>query len=353
MFKHLSSRLWIAAGVALLLGACSSKRDIPLNPSQQENNFTQAPSTLNNSIDILFVVDDSGSMAPYQTNLANNFQAFIENFQAKDFNFQIGVTTTDTRDYTNPIHNVQGRLLEVPGKSTKILQKDSPTLETDFINLIQVGTIGSGDEKPFDAIEDAFTDRIVDGSNEGFLRDDSFLAIIIVSDEDDGSRPFGVPSDDSENGDRPGHYPISDYTDVLDNVTNTSGSLRRYNVSGIAAFEEDCWGSDVLFTRRGNRIEELVEATNGVTGDICDTSFATALNAIQSKVATLSTAFALDREPRVDTISVAVDGNSISQDDSNGWSYDAESNSILFHGDAVPSQGSEIQVSFTPVEANA
>src|SRR5205085_9381823 len=58
--------------------------------------FKQNNAVFNNQIDILWVVDNSGSMNPYQTNLTNNFSSFINNFQNKGYDFHISVTTSDT-----------------------------------------------------------------------------------------------------------------------------------------------------------------------------------------------------------------------------------------------------------------
>ena len=49
-----------------------------------------------NTVDILLVVDNSGSMIEEQEKLASNFEAFISNFEGVDVDWQIAVITTDT-----------------------------------------------------------------------------------------------------------------------------------------------------------------------------------------------------------------------------------------------------------------
>lgn len=46
-------------------------------------------------VDILFVVDNSASMAVVQNKLAGKFNGFIQNLDAKETDYQIGITTTD------------------------------------------------------------------------------------------------------------------------------------------------------------------------------------------------------------------------------------------------------------------
>ena len=74
--------------------------------------------------DILFVVDNSGSMEDNQTNLANNFTSFIQ--AATDWNadYQIGVTTTDVHEDINCMpphvpcnHGAMGKLVSINGRN--------------------------------------------------------------------------------------------------------------------------------------------------------------------------------------------------------------------------------------------
>ena len=53
--------------------------------------------TVNRDVDILFVIDNSGSMGEAQANLAASFPVFIDALEAKgvDANYRIGVTTSD------------------------------------------------------------------------------------------------------------------------------------------------------------------------------------------------------------------------------------------------------------------
>jgi len=58
-----------------------------------------------NTVDVLMVVDNSGSMAEEQAKLAANFQSFIQFFQDVESDYRIGVITTDMYDEGH-----QGRL---------------------------------------------------------------------------------------------------------------------------------------------------------------------------------------------------------------------------------------------------
>lgn len=57
-----------------------------------------------NTVDVLLVVDDSGSMAEEQDKLAASFQGFIGAFQGVDVDWRIAVTTTDVADQDRAGH---------------------------------------------------------------------------------------------------------------------------------------------------------------------------------------------------------------------------------------------------------
>ncbi|HEY5676103.1 MAG TPA: vWA domain-containing protein, partial [Myxococcales bacterium] len=176
--------------------------------------------------DILFVVDDSGSMSEEQANLAANLDAFIDALIASPVknDFRIGVTnssveefpvngTTRTSYAAGPSTGVPfpaGALVAIktradgtgiPGAlvydaaafaqsggwgGRRILDKGSPTLAADFKANVLMGLNGSGKEQPFRAARLALSDRLLD-ANQGFLRDGARLAVVFLTDEDDCS----------------------------------------------------------------------------------------------------------------------------------------------------------------------
>lgn len=129
-------------------------------------------------IDILFVVDNSGSMADNQARLVENFQRFVDQpaIANDEVDFHIGVTTTDTDAEA-------GRLVGFPA----VLTNDTPDLATVFTANATVGTSGSASEAGLEASRLALSEPNLSGANAGFLRDEAALVIIYVSDEEDQS----------------------------------------------------------------------------------------------------------------------------------------------------------------------
>lgn len=142
------------------------------------------PASTSRKVDILFVVDNSGSMQEEQEKLRRNFSAFIEKLVQYDINdFQIGVVTTDMSDPAQ-----QGRLQGEPRIIRSLSMSKSSVIQT-FLRNVNVGTTGTGYEKPLDAMRAALSQELTGsgGYNKGFLRPGATLAVIFMTDEDDCS----------------------------------------------------------------------------------------------------------------------------------------------------------------------
>ncbi len=75
------------------LAGCDKERLVKvLPPDVRVDTYLQQSAS---QVDVLWVIDNSGSMAPRQENLAKNFQSFIDVFAKGSIDFRIGVTTTD------------------------------------------------------------------------------------------------------------------------------------------------------------------------------------------------------------------------------------------------------------------
>ncbi|MHB8872688.1 MAG: hypothetical protein ACYC8T_03280 [Myxococcaceae bacterium] len=155
-------------------------------------------------VDILWVVDSSGSMAPKQTRLADNFQGFINQLVSArpPIDFHIAVTTMDTDDNSVPRGSLRrwtvgpknGDFIsctpDVTGNSTcnTAPTADGGTAEavTAFKQLAAAGTGGSAQERGLYA---AYL-TLQNSANQGptkFIRPDAALYVVVVSDEDDAS----------------------------------------------------------------------------------------------------------------------------------------------------------------------
>lgn len=343
-------RNFILAFGILFLSACSENSP-SLSLLSDQNIFQQSPSTLNNKLDILWVIDNSGSMAPYQQNLADNFSAFITDFDTKGYDYRMAVTTSDTwmvPFFKNPTRPELARFKDGSGANhSGVFVIESGATGYNPINVFKinakVGTSGNGDERAFSSMMVALKSDY----NTDFRRDDAYLAVIIVSDEDDFSHDKSFYLNNNYN--HADLHTVEKYVTELDSYTSSTAIYKKYSVSAIAVLDSACQQTNAQYSLIGQRYMQMVNLTNGIQGSICDANFSNSLQSIQQRIAELSTQFYLNRVPVPSTLRVYVNSNLIDEDGTNGWSYNSVSNSIVFHGSAIPSQGATIVVDFDPV----
>ncbi len=157
-----------------------------------------------NAVDFLFVIDDSGSMFDNQVNLIANFPTFSDGIQATLVDvtsYQVGVVATDAYQFNDPpcgqlgdlVISTQGgfdssNMVCGPYADGHNYMTEEDDLATSFACAAQLGSNGSGGEKPMEAMMQTLSDfHDGDGEcNEGFIRDEALLVVVIISDEADG-----------------------------------------------------------------------------------------------------------------------------------------------------------------------
>ncbi len=275
--------------------------------------------------DILFVIDDSGSMSQEQANLAANLGAFIDTLAASPVqnDFRIGVTNTSVEGYRATQQAYGGTGIPYPDGAivaiaqagglgisgdliydtalypttagwggARFLDAGQATLQQDFKANVLVGVAGSGREQPFRAARLALTDRLAD-ANAGFLRDGARLAVFFLTDEDDCSGEVNA----AVGANAQCHdLAVKDDPLLLDSIAATSafllgpigGQLRDVEVGAIAGFDpatlEPSCGDTALCPNtacstaldKADRFGQLHAALGDARmqiGSICDTSF--------------------------------------------------------------------------------
>jgi hypothetical protein len=151
-------------------------------------------------VDILFVVDNSGTMADNQQNLADNFPKFAQNIAAtlgEDVDYHVGVVTSD--DYLGNEAACQqlGALVTQtagpgaggsacgPFKQGRFLSKEDALVQ-GFQCAARVGSGGASSEDVIGAATAALSPGMnaPGACNAGFLREDSLLVLVFITDED-------------------------------------------------------------------------------------------------------------------------------------------------------------------------
>ncbi len=333
------------------IGCGKSTDSFSLSPEAE--NYKQVADITQRKVDILWVIDNSGSMNTSQTALATYFSSFVQRFQNYDYDFHIGVTTTDAYKFYFTGAPAWARLRDGTASTHSgvfVIDPLTPDLIPTFQTNIKQGIKGSGDERAFQSIEAALnTDDNING-DLNFRREDAYLAIIIVSDEDDFSQtdPPGTTTS-TQDYDDPRLFKVEHYVNFLDKLTNSLPYLRSYSVSAITVLDDACLNK---LKAGGRKIAEryigLVDQTGGTKASIC-ADFSESLSFLSDKILELTSVFKLNREPLVESIRVFVDGILVEKDEKNGWSYDPLGNQVIFHGNAIPANGAGVRVAYDPV----
>ena len=258
-------------------------------------------------LDVLWVVDNSGSMNQFQTNLSTNISSFMTAFAQTGADYHMSVITTD-RWYVNTI-----------------LTPSTPNVEQELSNLIMVGVSGAGHEKGIEMSYRSLSSSSAAGPGSAFWRDSATLVVIYVSDEQDWSNPGW-----------------SHYISFFDGL-KPLGQFVPYGV--ISDVPGGCqyttFNGHVRNLQPGLGYWDLIDHYGGSWYSICATDWGVQLQDLAGEV-TGRRMFALDEDdPIVETIEVTVNGQ-VTTD----WEYDENSNSVVFADGHIPEEGQTIEINY-------
>ena len=262
-------------------------------------------------LDVVWIIDNSGSMSDEQTALGINFSAFIDDFILKDIDFKMAITTTDTSSESKKGKMVAGSDVKL---TSAMAQTDPIQFKADFKNLIKVGTSGSGFEKGLAASE-GFMEKY----SNSFVRPDAYLAVVVVSDEEDQSPKA-----------------VAEYTDYLKTFKASAGLVKVYSVVDVNNTNVGQGG----ISTGSERYKEASNRTAGLIANIRD-DFYNVLTEMGESIINLLDSFALANAPVDGSLRVYV--NSV---ETTSFTYDAATLSIKFNQGSLPPVGSEVKVTY-------
>ena len=281
-----------------------------------------------NKVDILWVVDDSGSMSEEQNDLAQNFQYFTMFASSLSADWQLGVITTEVND------GVSGKLWACNGFD-KIITSGAANGLQAFQCAANVTNPPGGNRRPnpsgsdeqeagLQAARIALDSPVRDAENAGFLRPDARLAVIVVSDEDDQSQGS-----------------VNLYVDFFRNIKG----FRNPQLFSLSAIAGDV-PNGCATAAAGPRYHDAAQQLGGQFESVCSSNWQNLLMNIGLDVFTLRHSWSLSRPADQATVQIRVNGMVINPGASDGWTYDPASNSISFHGAAIPVAGSQVEVQY-------
>lgn len=308
----------------LFLNACGENRGFlyryeepGINPTQDVDHQIQFLSG-NVAVDMLWVIDNSGSMSEEQAAVMQNTSTFMNLFtQNTLLNWRMGLLSTDydERPYVGFAAN-------------DLLDNTTPDPVAKFVTAVsRLGINGSPDEMTFDPIYKQL------GNYPSFLRTQALLAVIAISDEPEQSY---------------NHFPATNpaqkakqFYDYL--LTLKNGDTSKVVVHTIAKSKNpySCTGNEI-YTMDADGYGEIAKLSGGNTYSIDCPRFSDLLldmtRSILSKV--VFPKVFLKKRPIPSTIKVFYNGVEVPGGVENGkWVFNVETNEIVFTNTDFLQQG--------------
>ena len=282
-------------------------------------------------VDILYIVDNSCSMAEEQYSLSTNFPQFMNYFLHSDLDYHIGVTSTDMSGpegvMRTDFNGSEGRLREA--REYRYIDENTLDPVEIFSYMSVMGTMGSGIEEGRAAAYTALELK-KDRYNSGFLREDAALHLIVISDERDWSSNTPIALDE-----------FIRYLKLL------KEDPEAITFSSIVGPPGGCYfGGSFSYAEEGTGYLEITDAIGGIKHSICSEDWRSILDDLGLLTSGLKREYFLSQLPVPDTVEVRViDRENTFQFFEDDWAYNEIRNSITFE-EYVPDQLAKVEITY-------
>lgn len=336
------------------------------NPKQK-----LADRTKSRQVDLVFVINNSRSMAPHQQRISENLRRFRQLFDERQLDYRIGVLTTDFVNqgerYFKKVDSIQfdasgrpvldrrgqprrtskqvasnGRLVTLPVMPQPWVTPQTP--DDVFAELVKVGTNGDSNRTAFTAVYNFVAD--FHAGRHALLRPDATTIVVFFMDEEETRMAVWQ---EQPSGARRAEWVENGTLPELIQAYNARRPQKRETLDGYI----NHWVLRPFIIVKGNQRGKIemhavvspdnishrraAELTGGTVLNI-DSDFSAPLAALGDRIAD-TVAVALDPVDPGATLArkslrVLVDGEPVPADAENGFVYDERTHSVRFHGAA-------------------
>ena len=255
-------------------------------------------------LDILWVIDDSGSMNRFQNNLASNIGLFVNSFIQTGADYRMTVITTS--DYSRGI----------------IIDSNSSNPAYLLANEVLVGINGHGMEKGIEMSSLALSNPASAGRGGLFFRNNATLVVIYVSDEPD--------------------YSVGSWTSYLSffDTIKPAGLFIPYGVIGDPP--GGCSNTNPTSSAQyGAGYWDMIDYYGGQWYSICSNNWGIQLQNLANTLSGRSAYELEESDPIEETIVVYVNGQETTE-----WEYNSASNKVVFNEANIPVEGQTIEIEY-------
>lgn len=328
-------------------------------------------------VDLVFVINNSPSMAAHQTRIADNLRRFRQLFDELNLDYRIGVLTTDFVDVDSGPRSggffKKVRSVEIDAQGNPVLDRRQrpkqitkqvasngalvtlpvmpqpwvtpQTPDGVFAELVKVGTNGDSDRTAFTAVYNFVVGYY--NKSHTLLRPDATTIVVFFMDEEETRMAVWK---DQPKGERQASWIENGKLPELLNQFNARNPEKRQTLQSYINY----WVLRPFIIVKGNKRGKIqmhavvspgnvshrraAELTGGTVLNI-ESDFSEPLAALGDRIAN-TVAVALEPVPPGATLykkslRVLVDGQEVRPDPINGWVYDGLTHSIRFQGTAI------------------
>ncbi len=326
-------------------GACSKTRLGQVLPAGAR--IDVFPQNARAQLDALFVIDNSKYMTVHQSRVAAQMGRFVGWLDRAQIDWHIGLVTTDVN--ATPGQFVSG------GFYTNDTEGSLPGA------VLSIGGNGAAIAAALEQMELGLK-----GPPAGFLRDGADLFLVAVTDNND---PWSPGSDDY-------YFRVFKGAKGKGNDGIVTLSALAGDLPSGCTIPDPNNPSGTFFAEPAPRLNGLVTRMGGRFKSLCDPAFDQVFDELGATAAGLKRQFRLAKLPDPATLVVRVRATCDTKAESltfcasvedqcgesdaaqvctpraaatgvDGWSFDADANSILFSGNALPPRGSVVEVQYT------
>jgi len=296
--------LGLFAFFVLVATSCSTNIDYTVTAPQEPppeidiwvDSFVQVGAY--ESIDIIWVIDGSGSMNDNDTELLSGIEAMMNNLPT-DINWRLKMITAGDSTYVT-----QSTTFPLTQGDT---YKDALNMYSQLPN--------DGGESGFAALQDYVLN---DTYAQTWLRREAAMLVVFVSDEEEQSAMM-----------------VSDFNTWYLALRNSVYMASIVNVDPVDSIcSHPPYGSNI-----GYRYMESTTYFNGNVIDICSSDWSSGVEEATSKIEPYES-YKLTHSPQEDTIVVFQDGLPL-----HGWYYDITDNTVYF--DVIPAEGAWVEIGYS------
>ena len=302
--------------------------------------------------DIIWVVDESGSMDDNRTDIVNNANNFFSRALASGLDFRMGVTNVVAPSSAGPGGDpAVGKFCSIEstdpyhdGGGDRFLLPSEQAIFSACVNN-PPGYEG-GTEHGLDNAEQAVKKHLPRAANaDDKIREGAKIVIIVATDEaPEELKGILTYSDYSSTAcqlsaakQAPVNAALQRYLDLFKGVTEPEAASIFHVIGGVC--------NNACGAEQAHGYRELAQQLSGQVGDVCQKDLGNTLQVIIDSIVGEASPVVLEYVPVASSLAVAVDGAEVHRSRIHGFDYRAERNSLAFINVKFD-KGSEVVASY-------